>query len=125
MKKFTALVYARTMEFLRDKGTFYWNLIFPIVLVVGFSIAFSGNNDAIFKIGIIGDNPGKPISFLELSSVELINYDSGRKVVIEKIRRHQIDMLIDFDENAYYLNNEASASELLRILGDGELKNFS
>jgi ABC-2 type transport system permease protein len=125
MKKFTSIVYARTMEFIRDKGTFYWNLLFPIVLVVGFSFAFSGNNDAIFKIGVIGDNSGKSISFLELSSIELINYDSGKQEVLEKIRRHQIDMLIDFDENIYYLNNEASASELLRILGAGELNNFS
>jgi len=125
MRKFTAIVYARTMEFLRDKGTFYWNLIFPIVLVVGFSFAFSGNNDAIFKIGIIGEDPGKSNSFLELSSIEIINYESGREEVIEKIRRHQIDMLIDFDERTYYLNNEASASELLRILGAVELVDFT
>lgn len=125
MKKFTAIVYARTMEFLRDKGTFYWNLIFPIVLVVGFSFAFSGNNDAIFKIGVIGESPITEDSFLELSSIEIIAYESDREEVIEKIRRHQIDMLIDFDENTYYLNNESSSSELLRILGAVELVNFT
>lgn len=125
MNKFIAIVYARTMEFLRDKGTFYWNLLFPIVLVVGFSFAFSGDNNSIFKIGVIGEPPGSVDSFLELSSIEIIVYDSGSKEPVEKIRRHQIDMLIDFNEKAYYLNNESSSSELLRILGAGELEDFT
>ena len=97
MKKFTAIVYARTMEFIRDKGTFYWNLLFPIVLVVGFSFAFSSNNDSLFKIGVIGDIPENTKSFLNLSSIDLITYDSEIDELIEKIRRHQIDMLVDFN----------------------------
>ena len=125
MKKFTAIVYARTMEFLRDKGTFYWNLLFPIVLVVGFSFAFSGNNDSIFKIGVIGESPGAVNSFLELPSMEIIAYDSDKKELVEKIRRHQIDMLIDFDDKTYYLNNESSSSDLLRLLSAGEFENFA
>lgn len=124
MKKFSAIVYARTMEFLRDKGTFYWNLLFPIVLVVGFSFAFSGNKDTIFKIGVIGESPIITESFLNLPSIEIIKYDSAKEVVIEKIRRHQIDMLINFKEGTYYLNNESSASDILRILGAGDLSGF-
>lgn len=124
MKKFAAIVYARTMEFLRDKGTFYWNLLFPIVLVVGFSFAFSGNKDTIFKIGVIGESPIITESFLNLPSIEIIKYDSAKEVVIEKIRRHQIDMLINFKEGTYYLNNESSASDILRILGARDLSGF-
>ncbi|MBI9104542.1 MAG: ABC transporter permease [Spirochaetales bacterium] len=124
MKKFTALVHARTMEFIRDKGTFFWNLLFPIVLVVGFSFAFSGDNDAIFKIGIIGESTLSEESFLSLSSVETIPYETGKEEVIEKIRRHQIDMLIDFEKNEFYLNNEAPSAELLRIIGSKSLIGF-
>ncbi|MCF6334698.1 MAG: ABC transporter permease [Spirochaetales bacterium] len=125
MKKFTAIVYARTMEFLRDKGTFYWNLLFPLVLVIGFSIAFSGNNNFIFKIGVIGEPQGSRVSFLELSSIEIIKYEAEKEEIIEKIRRHQIDMLVDFNEKTYYLNNEAAASELLRILSSDELIDYT
>ena len=40
MEKFLAVFHARNMEFIRDRGTFVWNLIFPIILVFGF--AFTG-----------------------------------------------------------------------------------
>jgi len=125
MKKFTALVYARTMEFVRDRGTFFWNLLFPVVLVVGFSFAFSGNDETMFKIGIIGNSTELEGSFLELDALELIEYEEGIQPVLEKLRRHQIDMIIDFDDQAYYLNRESSSTELLRSLGSADLSDLS
>jgi len=125
MKKFTALVYARTMEFVRDRGTFFWNLLFPVVLVVGFSFAFSGNDETMFKIGIIGNSTELEGSFLELDALELIEYEEGIQPVLEKLRRHQIDMIIDFDDQAYYLNRESSSTELLRSLGSADLSDLT
>jgi ABC-type multidrug transport system permease subunit len=121
MKKFTAIVYARTMEFVRDRGTFFWNLLFPIVLVVGFSVAFSGNDETMFKVGVIGNENQIEGTFLELNAIEIINYDIGLDLTLEKLRRHQIDMIIDTESQTYYLNSESSASELLRTLGQKDL----
>lgn len=125
MNKFTALVRARTMEFVRDRGTLFWNLLFPVVLVVGFSFAFGSGGDSIFKIGVIGQSTLQNKSFLELDSIEVITYEDEREEVIEKIRRHQIDMLIDFNQGEYYLNGESSSSEILRILGGVDLEGFT
>lgn len=125
MKKFTALVYARTMEFVRDRGTFFWNLLFPVVLVVGFSFAFSGNDETMFKVGILGNSTQLEDSFLDLKAIELIEYDEEPAFVLEKLRRHQIDMIIDFDKQSYYLNSESSSTEVLRSLGRSDLVNFS
>lgn len=125
MKKFTALVYARTMEFIRDRGTFYWNLLFPVVLVVGFSFAFSGNDETMFKVGILGKGTQLEGSFLDLKAIELIEYDDEPSLVLEKLRRHQIDMIIDLDDQSYYLNSESSSTEVLRFLGSGDLGDFS
>ena len=36
MKKFLAVLKARTMEYVRDRGTFLWNLFFPILMVDNF-----------------------------------------------------------------------------------------
>ena len=47
-------MHARNMEFLRDRGTLFWNLIFPVFLVFGFAFAFSGRDDSLLKVGVIG-----------------------------------------------------------------------
>lgn len=125
MKKFTAIVYARTMEFVRDRGTFFWNLLFPVVLVAGFSFAFNSSDDALFKVGVAGDKSSFEDTFLEMSVIEIIEYDSDIQDSIEKLRRHQIDMIIDFDTQAYYLNKEASSAELLRTLSQKDLSQFT
>ncbi len=124
MKKFTAIIYARTMEFVRDRGTLFWNLLFPVLLVVGFSFAFSGNDETLFKVGTMGQSTFNENSFLDLSSIDAINYDLEKKDVMEKLRRHQIDMIIDFEAEVYYLNNESSSADLLRILGSADLIQF-
>ncbi|HAK44785.1 MAG TPA: ABC transporter permease [Spirochaeta sp.] len=125
MNKFTALVRARTMEFLRDRGTFFWNLLFPVILVIGFSFAFGSGGDSLFKIGVSGLKDDSRGTFLELSSIEVIAYDSKSADVIEKLRRHQLDMYIDFDSMTYYLNDESSSSEILRIITGAELSGFT
>lgn len=121
MKQFTAIVKARTMEFVRDRGTFFWNLIFPFVLVIGFSFAFSGNSDELFKVGLIGEIPaGLESEFFSLDQIDFIDYsDEGsgkREELIEKVRQHQIDMLIDFSAGIYVLNQQSPNADVLRVL---------
>lgn len=125
MNQFTAIVYARTMEFIRDRGTFFWNLLFPIVLVVGFSVAFSGGDDSMFKVGIMGDDSSLSGTFLEMNVIETIPYDIEIEESLEKLRRHQIDMIVDFDSRAYYLNKESASSELLRTLSVSDFSGYT
>ncbi len=119
MKKFTAMVKARNMEFIRDKGTFFWNLIFPVILIVGFSFAFSGDQDELFKVGLIGRIPAKEnLPFLQMMSINYIDYTLEenalpKEKILDRLRFHQIDMLIDFDEDEYFLNKESSKAEVL------------
>ena len=124
MKTYTALLWARTMEFIRDRGTFFWNLLFPIILVVGFSFAFSNNNDTLFKVGFFGTPEGSAGAILDLSAIDAVPYETDREAAVEKLRRHQVDMLIDFGNGEYYLNGESSSSELLRIIASDALPEF-
>lgn len=41
MKRFFALLNARNKEFVRDRGSLTWSLLFPFLIVIGFSFAFS------------------------------------------------------------------------------------
>jgi ABC-2 type transport system permease protein len=114
MQKLFALMHARNMEFIRDKGTLFWNLVFPIFLVFGFAFAFSGGDDALFKVGIVrGPESGK--AFLGISSVDMVPYDET-DLALNKLRHHQIDMVIDYGEREYYVNEEASKGEAAEAL---------
>ncbi|AHC16042.1 ABC-type multidrug transport system, permease component [Salinispira pacifica] len=115
------MVKARTMEFVRDRGTFFWNLLFPFLLVFGFSFAFSGNPEGIFTVGTLGQPP-ENYTFLETEGIDRIDYDERDERLdsaVERLRRHQIDMLLDFDNQTYYVNREAQGSQLLLELFSG------
>ena len=50
MKKFLAVLHARNMEFIRDKSSLGWNILFPLLLVLGFAFVFSGGSSPMFKV---------------------------------------------------------------------------
>lgn len=120
MKQFWAMVYARTMEFVRDRGTFFWNLLFPVVLVLGFSFAFSGDGGPLFKVGVLGSPPAgaeHPESFLAVEQAEFIPYPAEAPGgPLDKLRRHELDLVLDFDSGNFYLNAQGKNASLLRRL---------
>lgn len=133
MRRFAAIYKARTMEFVRDRGTFFWNLLFPVVLVFGFAFAFSGQDQTLFTVGILGE-PGEEFAFLEIEQIEFIRYgtegtentngtdaaaggtDLTAEEVVERVRRHQLDMVLDFDAGRYYVNRQSANGPVLRRL---------
>lgn len=120
MHKFAAMFKARSMEFLRDRGSLFWNLFFPFVLVFGFAIAFSGGQRDVFKVGMIG-TPAKQAPFLKLDGIQFITYDPSRpdttkESVLKSLREHKIDMLLDFDSGRYYINSQSVKGPLLKRL---------
>lgn len=122
MQKFTAMFKARTMEFVRDRGTFFWNLLFPVILVFGFAFAFSGDDPELFKVGVIG-TPDQTIPFFRIEQIEFIEYDtsSGETTldgVVERLRRHQLDMVLDLSAGEYYINDQSPNGPILRLLLD-------
>ncbi|MFZ4618455.1 MAG: ABC transporter permease, partial [Rectinemataceae bacterium] len=119
MKQFAAMVYARTMEFVRDRGTFFWNLLFPVVLVFGFAFAFSGNS-TLFKVGTYGQAPAAS-DFARIEQSQFIAYDPAKAGeeqgrVLDRLRRHELDMVIDYGAGAYWINEKGRNASLLRRL---------
>ena len=52
-----AVFYARNLEFVRDRGTLSWNIMFPVVVLFGLNFVFSEGEQNQFKIGVLTDNP--------------------------------------------------------------------
>ncbi len=132
MKQFWTMVYARTMEFVRDRGTFFWNLLFPVLLVFGFSFAFSGEGQPLFKVGVLDSSPAVlegPASFLSIEQGRFIVYgpEESRPAVLDRLRRHELDMVLDPADRSYYLNVQGRTASLLRRLAasDPELREYA
>ncbi len=108
MKKFLAILHARNMEFIRDKSSLGWNILFPLLLVVGFAFVFSGEPKALFKVGVLGD-PGilKPADreFFDTKYVQFITV-TDREQAIGKVEHFQLDMLVDVRGSIRYWINE-------------------
>lgn len=127
MHKFFAVLKARTMEYVRDRGTFFWNLFFPILMVAGFAFAFgTGDSKTLFKVALIGETPtqktGSPEmdDFLAIPQLELIAYaEADRDAALDKLRKHQFDMAVDVSGGAWYINDQATGGSLLRKLLTG------
>ena len=110
MKKFLAVLHARNMEFLRDRSALVWNLAMPFLLVFGLAFTFSGGNKDIYKIGIVGGLDRLLIVAPNLNStqhLDFVAYDDQNKG-IEKVKHHQMDMLIDISGAPKYWVNSTS-----------------
>lgn len=130
-KRLAAVTIARSMEFLRDRATLSWNVLFPLLTVAGFAWIFSGPQQPLFKVAVLLPQ-GSTLSaelhpFLAAPAVQF--YVEPNEVDAQaKVSRHRIDMALDFrTEPARYLINpqsqKGSALEtLLRGTGGAPLQ---
>ncbi|MFC1570138.1 ABC transporter permease [bacterium] len=111
MKRFFAIFKARNLEFFRDKGTFFWNLFFPLFLIFGLYFAFSGSKSVIYKVGTWGELDST-IAFTEYQYLQFVPYDDVEKAMT-KLTHHQIDMVLNFETREYYINEDAANGYLI------------
>jgi len=110
MKRFLAILHARNMEFIRDKSSLGWNILFPLLLVLGFAAVFSGPPQPLFKVGVIGDTAElapSDMEFLKTKYIKFIMVDNA-DAAIDKVGHFQLDMLLDLRKGRQYWINENS-----------------
>jgi ABC-2 type transport system permease protein len=125
LRRYLALLHVRNLEFLRDRGTFGWNVALPLVLVLGIAFVFSGQGRPLFKVGVL-DAPGVSAAaaaaphlgdqYIQFLAVE----DLAEATT--KVERHQLDMLIDLrDPQAlrYWINASSPRGYALERMLDG------
>lgn len=122
IRRFLAVFKARNIEFFRDKSSLSWNLIFPVLLLVGFSFIFSGDGRALYKIGVLElTEVNSP--FIETRHIDFINYRDEAKAR-EKLTQHNIDLLIDFSNKKYWVNDLSPKSYLVEKIFLAEQSGF-
>jgi ABC-type multidrug transport system permease subunit len=127
--RFFAVFKARNIEFFRDRASLGWNLIFPVLLLVGFSFIFSGNDRPAYKVGLFSSEQhtdltlAKPLK--EIRFIEFVNY-TDLATAKAKLSYHNIDLLIDYATKHYWVNPESSKSYLVeKIFLGQQQENFT
>ena len=119
MRRFFALFSARNREFLRDRTALAWNIILPVLLVIGFAFAFSTDSVDLFKVGLFNSQAaGQKPSFLETRHIHFIKVDELQPA-ITKVEQHQLDMLLDLNRNRYWINESSANGYILERLLQG------
>ena len=118
MKIFIALVVARTKEFYRDRAALSWALLFPMLIIIGCAVAFSGDKQEIFNVGVIetASSPSQHPSLLDESYIKRIDYQNEEKA-LERLRHHQLDLVIKVtDKTFYWVNPESPEGRVIMQL---------
>ncbi len=117
-KRFLALLSTRNKEFIRDRSSMGWNLLMPVLIVAGFSFAFSGEIGKQFKVGVINESTpmAQAKQFLELKHIEFYSVNANNEEIkraITKVQRHQVDMLLDAKNQQYWINTESPSGYMV------------
>lgn len=113
MKHFLALLKARNIELIRDKATWIWNFVFPVILIVGIAAIFDDQDSALFKVGVTGEANSQITAFKTTQYLQFIDYPELDKA-LAKLQHHQLDMVVQGGaENGYWINDSSGQGYLL------------
>lgn len=116
IKRFLAILHARNLEFVRDRSSLAWNLAMPLLLVAGMAWVFADGGRPLFKVGVVSAAEQVQVSvhpFLETGYIDFVTM-ADEAEAIEKVERHQIDMLLRFGASpAYWINDDSPKGEIL------------
>ncbi len=119
LKRLIAVLKARLREFYRDTASWAWNLLMPVLILVGFAFIFSGDEEPMFRLAVLGDANRIEHPLLEQDFVKRIQLPAdARDVAILKVRRHQYDLLLDATVSppSYWVNRLSERGRVLERL---------
>lgn len=124
-KRLLAVFVARNKEFLRDRSALAWNILFPVLIVGGFAIAFSGEAIDVYKVALYQDKGNEQIAgqeFLKTDYIRFVQTDELDRAVTN-VERHQVDMLIDRNTQRYWVNTTSPKGYMLERVLTGTIGN--
>lgn len=117
-QRFKSVLKARDREFIRDRSALAWNILFPLMIIIGFAYAFTGNQLDQYKVGVIGEGDKASMAFLDVKYLKVIEISGAvrsraTELAINKVQRHQLDMLIDLQQKQYWINDSSPSGYML------------
>jgi len=115
--RFLAILIARNKEYWRDRAALGWSFGFPLLVVLAFGFAFSGDTMDLYKVGIIDSaDSHRSLAFMDTEYIQFIPV-SSRQSAVPRVERHQLDMLIEPAAQRYWINDSSPRGYILeRVL---------
>jgi ABC-type multidrug transport system permease subunit len=108
LQRILAVVGSRNREFYRDKAGLGWNLLMPVLMLIGFAFIFNAPQPEQYRVGILqGGTTSFP--FLETKHIDFIQ-QRDEEAALDKVRHHRLDLLLDLRGRPTYWVNELSAN---------------
>lgn len=129
LNRILAILQARNKEFIRDRSALAWSFMLPVFLLVGFSFMFSGEGRALYKVGLMADTKqnsqeqktlkdknlqNSPV-FLAMKHFEFVEYQNLENAILQ-VDQHKIDLLVDFENHNYWLNDTSAKGYIVEKL---------
>ena len=113
-RRMKAVFIARNLEYLRDRASFGWNLVFPVLIVFALAVVFSGPPRALFTITTISSDDLPEL--VEFPGVEAIETD--RLKALDRLSRQQTDLVVEVVDGSvnYWVNGNSASGAILELL---------
>ena len=125
MKKFFALIGARNKEFYRDRSALIWTLLFPFIVLAGFTYGYSGRQDPLLRVAVLHSNASSVPALVEFQKTPGMAFTttSDEPAAMRKLERYESDLVLSTgtSENSftYSYNKDSDKGRLAeRLLVD-------
>ena len=89
VRRILAVLHARNLEYLRDRASFGWNLLFPVLIVMALAVVFSGPPRALFSVPLVS---GEPPAMLAFPGIETLEASEAK--ALDRLSRQQTDLVL-------------------------------
>src|SRR6185437_1727389 len=109
IRRLVSVWHARNLEFVRDRSTLLFTLVMPVMLIVGMSFVFGGQERPLFKGGVLSAAPlDKSVHpFLHERFVDFVPIASESDG-LHKVTHQQIDLLLDLPHRGVAIGTGAA-----------------
>jgi ABC-type multidrug transport system permease subunit len=117
IRRLLAVLHARNLEFLRDRGTLMFTVLLPVMLVIGMGFVFGGPPRPLFKVAVL-NMPAQPDPhpFLHERYVEFVALPE-ESAALRKLTHQQFDLLLDLKApERYWVNTDSPKGYIVEKL---------
>jgi ABC-2 type transport system permease protein len=98
-RRMLALITARNKEFYRDRAVLVWTFVFPFVVLLGFAYGYSGKQDPLLRLGVVGEPPAEAAALLELPGTAVTRHAVAAPA-LRKLERYELDLVLGHEDGA-------------------------